>query len=172
MKIKKTMFNPTKNKKDLLLYLKKAILTIFNYHKHNKTILFVGNFSNKNKMFINKKLLKNHIFLLNSNWIYGILTNKNSFVKSLQKNNDKRLKDYNLQKYITTKKKPDLIVILSMENNQEILKEALKLKIPTISLIDNNFNDFILYPIKIDTTSKIKNYNFIFYLLNSILKKK
>ena len=172
MKIKKTIFNQTKNKKDLLLYLKKAILTIFNYHKHNKTILFVGNFSNKNKMLINKKLLKNHIFLLNSNWIYGILTNKNSFIKSLQKNNDKRLKDYNLQKYITKKKKPDLIVILSMKNNQDILKEALKLKIPTISLIDNNFNDFVLYPIKINTTSKIKNYNFILYLLNSILKKK
>jgi len=172
MKIRKTIFNQTKNKKDLLLYLKKAILTIFNYHKHNKTILFVGNFSNKNKMLINKKLLKNHIFLLNSNWIYGILTNKNSFIKSLQKNNDKRLKDYNLQKYITKKKKPDLIVILSMKNNQDILKEALKLKIPTISLIDNNFNDFVLYPIKINTTSKIKNYNFIFYLLNSILKKK
>jgi len=172
MKDKKKKFYSNKNKKDLLLYLKKAILTIFNYHKHKKTILFIGNFSNKKNLLINKKLKKNHIFLSHCDWVYGMLTNKNSFIKSLRKKNDKRLKDYNLQKYVLKTKKPDLIVILNLTNNQDILKESLKLKIPTISLVENHLNNFILYPIIIDKDTKIKNYNFILYLLNSILKKK
>merc|ERR1739838_180928 len=75
---------------------------------------------------MNKMLKKNHIFLSHSNWVYGMLTNKNSFIKSLKNKNDKRLKDINLKKYITKKKKPDLIVILNIDNNHDILKESSK----------------------------------------------
>lgn len=172
MKLEKKLFNSIKNKKDLSLYLKKAILTIFNYHKYKKTILFVGNFSSKNKIFINKKFKTSHIFLSDSDWVYGMLTNKTSFIKSLKKKNDKKLKDYNLQKYITKTKKPDLIVILNITHNNALIKESLKLKIPIISFVKNKFNNFILYPITVDKNIKIINFNFIFYLLNSLLKRK
>lgn len=172
MKLEKKLLNSIENKKDLSLYLKKAILTIFNYHKYKKTILFVGNFSNTNKIFINKKFKTSHIFLSDSDWVYGMLTNKSSFIKSLKKKNDKKLKDYNLQKFINKTKKPDLIVLLSLNHNNALIKEALKLKIPIISFVKNNFNNFILYPIKIDKNIKIKNFNFIFYLLNSLFKRK
>jgi ribosomal protein S2 len=172
MKLKKKLLNSIKNKNDLSIYLKKAITTIFNYHKYKKTILFVGNFSNENKIFINKKFKTSHIFLSNSDWIYGMLTNKNSFIKNLIKKNDRKLKDYNLQKFITKTKKPDLIVILNLTQNSDLIKESLKLKIPIISFVKDNFDNFILYPIKVDEKIKIRNFNFIFYLLNSLLKRK
>jgi len=161
------------NNENSTLHLKKAVLTIFEYHKNNKTILFLGN-SSEIKSKYRKNITKTkHIFLSNSHWSTGLLTNKISFIKSLKKKNSTgALKDHNLRRYLMKKKRPDLLVILSTDFNLDVYKEASKLKIPIISFTQKDFNDYILHSINLTKTSNtIKISNFVFYLLNSLFKK-
>ena len=123
-------------------------------------------------------MLKNskHLFFPESYWEKGLLTNKINVFKYLKKKvNSVNSKHKNLNTKITSysliKKKPDLIIILNQNNkNITLIDEAIKLKIPIISLnktISTSFNN--------TETSfyKRKKKKFIFFrLIYSILKKK
>lgn len=153
-------------------YLKKALLTVFKYHKSKRTILFVGVPSKVKKKYKKTLLNTRHIFLPEFYWTKGFLTNKKSLIESLKKNSSTDLKSHNLQRYLLSKKKPDLLVVLSLGFNSEILKEASKLKIPTIAVSGSDLDHFILYSVKANTEdNSVRHNNFLFHLLNSLFKK-
>lgn len=114
--------------------LKKVLRLIYKYHSRNKKILFVGmplKLDEKVQGFLKKT---NHKFLPEGYWMNGMFTNKFSSLQYAYLN----------QKIVSKKRfgyltllvnKPDLVVILnpSTEGNN-IMKESLKVKIPTVHL--------------------------------------
>jgi len=145
------------------LHLKQLLLIIYKFHLSNKKIFFFGIPINIYLKY--KKPSKNlkHLFFPESYWEKGLLSNKVNIFKYLKKRVVK-IKHENLNAKIRTyfliKKKPDLIVILNQnKENISLLKEANKLKIPTLNIHLN------------EITSHNKKIGFIFALVYSILKK-
>lgn len=154
-----------------LKYIKPALQIIHKCHVNNKKILFVG----MPKYYSYKIKTSKHVFVPDSVWVKGILTNNkqiaNYFNKKSQnkKNNIKKLKFlFNLTQ------KPDLIVILNKNKTPKMLEEGYLARIPVITL-----NNDIL-PIR-DFKSSYKtpenilneaNKNFFIPFIISILKKK
>lgn len=112
-----------KNQKiQLELHFKKIFSIIFQYHKNDKTIIFLDSpYKFKNKQ---------HLFLSTLHWLPGLLTNK----QHVYKNNDL------YEKYSFLTKKPDLFVIFQDKLNDNLLKEILKLKIPIFMFGHPTFN--------------------------------
>jgi len=168
MKITKKKIN---NYNDLL-YLKQIFSIIFKYHKKRKTIIFLGVPSEIMNKYKEKIIRTKHIFISDDYWTKGLLTNKSAFVKGLRKKNSVGFKKLHIQKYLTKKKKPNLLVVFNHKNKLEILKETAKLKIPVISFFESGLGNFILYPIILSKTKMgIKYNNLIFYLLNTLFRK-
>lgn len=68
---------------------------------------------------------------------------------------------------LNTQWKPDVIILLSTLNTQSIIKEAYKLNIPIIALVDSNSNiSKITYPIPTNTYS----YSFVCFFCTLITK--
>ena len=155
------------------IYLKKALLIIFNYHVNNKKILFIG----ISKDILNKSLKNktNHIFLPKSYWIKGLLTNKLTVFKSIKTslNQTDQNKLDKLKNYFLLKHKPNLIVVFNVESSKPILLETVKLKIPVIIFNpDLLTSSSTLYQIKGDYTYMIKKkQNFLVLLIESILNR-
>lgn len=151
-------------------YLKKAMSIIYNFHIKNKKILFVG----VDKKIQNKyKNTTKHLFLPESYWIKGLLTNRVTVFKYIR-NNQHNFTPTKIKNYFLLKKKPNLIVLFSEQNQTSMIKEAIKLKIPVIVLNTKKINlEGILYPIHINSsTLNQKNNNLIDIILNSIFRKK
>jgi ribosomal protein S2 len=159
---------------DISPRIKKAIFLIYKYHINNKRILFVGTPIKPDKKL--KILLKNtkHVFIPESVWVSGILTNKEQCFKNLTKNrnpNENKI----LEILFPLKKKIDLIVILDSYSNQNVLNEAYATEVPTITL-NNNLNvtdERSEYKIPGDFTftKKKARDNFFFSILNTTFKK-
>lgn len=156
-------FDTKENKKiDLELYFKKILSIIFQYHKNKKTIIFLG--------LANKLKNKQHIFLPEFYWARGLLTNKSSLFKYIKKSTNLNNKIV-LQQYFSLNKKPDLLVIFSSKLNNDLLKEASKLKIPVIFLGNDFVTTYnILYQIPFKY-NKLKYNKFLINLLYSVFLK-
>jgi ribosomal protein S2 len=159
---------------DIIPRIKKAIFLIYKYHINNKRILFVGTPVNFNKKL--KISLKNtkHVFIPESIWVNGILTNKESCFKNLTKNrnsNENRI----LEILLPLRKKSDLIVILDSSSNQNVLNEAYATEIPTITLnhnldITDERSEYKIPGNFVFTKKKIRD-NFFFSILNTTFEK-
>lgn len=160
------------------IFLKKALHVIYHYHLNNKKIFFVGVPSTIEKKFLNTLKKTNHLFLPESIWVNGILSNKASIYQYLRLKQLKTIKNLShknkdLKLLFLIKKKPDLVVILNQKMEKAAINESYKLRIPTITLnLDSVYQDKSLY--KVPGNFKFlnkKTNNVFFLLLNSIFKK-
>lgn len=132
------------NLNDFTIRLKRALKVIYKYHINKKKIMFVGIKENINPYF--KKLLKKskHIFLPDSFWNYGILTNPSVSLYNLKKTSK-----FFANRTFLKLKKINLVVILESSFKKIIFNECNKVRLPIIFLSEN-------FP----TLNSIKNYNF------------
>ena len=158
------------------IYLKKAFLIIFQYHINNKKILFIGIPKEISANYIKNLKKTNHIFLPESYWIKGLLTNKLTIFKSIKNSLEiiKQNKLDRIKNYFLLKHKPNLIVLFNTKSPKPILMETVKLKIPVIIFNPNLLtNSTTLYQIKGNYNYIIKKkQNFLLLLIESILKQK
>ena len=130
-----------KNQKiQLELDFKKIFSIIFQYHKNDKTIIFL----NSPYKFKSKQ----HLFLSTSQWLPGLLTNKQHVYKNIDL----------CEKYSFVTKKPDLFIIFQDKLNDNLLKEILKLKIP-------------IFMFGHSISNKLKYNRFILFIFRHIFKK-
>ena len=132
--IKKMKFNNLidANLNQIVVDIKKVLQIIFQYHKAEKRILFLG-LPHKLESRVNQ--LTKHIAIPKNFNIQGVISNYNSkSFKSDRNSNQAWLK--NSSKFLLPKlsKKLDLIVLFNHDNNETILSEAGVAKIPVISL--------------------------------------
>jgi ribosomal protein S2 len=159
---------------EIIIRLKQSLQIIFKYNNNNKRILFIGFSNTINNKF--KYILKNtnHILLPNFIWPNGILTNRDSCLDYILKNQTSinRQLSKTLFKF---HKKVDLIVLLDSFYEENILNESYTSKIPTISLNDslNIFDLKTSYKILGNLNFSRKNFknNFFYSILNSLFKK-
>ena len=162
---------PNINISKIVIKLKKSLQIIFNFHKKNKRILFIG-IPKKIEKKIN--LETNHIALPKFYNVSGLFINK-SVLKSLQLKNQ-IFKEHELFTFSNLIYKPDLIVIFNSDNEQYIIKESYRSKIPIIKF-NSNFNLkkkelFYLYEIPGNFNFNKKFINDLFFkVINSILNK-
>lgn len=157
------------------LHLKKALQLIYSYHLNNKKIFFIGvPFKLKKKFFIMLKKTK-HLFVPESTWIKGVLSNKISIFQYLNKQIKSNIKttDTNLKFLLTIQEKPDLIVLLNQEIEPHVFQESIKLKIPIVAITTSlKSNKKIFYPIHGNFEFLNKKFDNIFFLLlKSIINK-
>jgi hypothetical protein len=159
---------------EIIIRLKQSLQIIYKYHINNKRILFIGFSNTINNKF--KYILKNtnHILLPNFIWPNGILTNRDSCLDYILKNQTSI--NHQISKTLFKfHKKVDLIVLLDSFYEENILNESYTSKIPTISLNDS-LNIFDLrksYKIVGNLNFSRKNFknNFFYSILNSLFKK-
>jgi ribosomal protein S2 len=130
--IKKMKFNNLidTNLNQIVVDIKKVLQIIFQYHKAEKRILFLG-LPYKLESRVNQ--LTKHIAIPKNFNIQGVISNYNSkSFKSDRNSNQAWLK--NSSKFLLPKlsKKLDLIVLFNHDNNETILSEAGVAKIPVI----------------------------------------
>jgi ribosomal protein S2 len=130
--IKKMKFNNLidANLNQIVVDIKKVLQIIFQYHKAEKRILFLG-LPYKLESRVNQ--LTKHIAIPKNFNIQGMISNYNSkSFKSDRNSNQAWLK--NSSKFLLPKlsKKLDLIVLFNHDNNETILSEAGVAKIPVI----------------------------------------
>ena len=157
-------------------YLKKNLNVLYNFHKNNKKIIFKGVPVNLQKKFSHILAKTKHLFITEKIWIKGLLTNKNSLLKSIKKQKTfSHLNNINdITNILTLKSKPDLIVIFNEEKELPAITESYKLKIPIITINSNITikQTKLLYklPGKFEFLNKNNN-NVFFLLLLAIFKK-
>lgn len=130
--IKKIKFNNfiDANLNQIVVDIKKVLQIIFQYHKAEKRILFLG-LPYKLESRVNQ--LTKHIAIPKNFNTQGVISNYNSkFFKSDRNSNQAWLK--NSSKFLLPKlsKKLDLIVLFNHDNSETILSEAGVAKIPVI----------------------------------------
>ena len=130
--IKKIKFNNfiDANLNQIVVDIKKVLQIIFQYHKVEKRILFLG-LPYKLESRVNQ--LTKHIAISKNFNIQGVISNYNSkSFKSDRNSNQAWLK--NSSKFLLPKlsKKLDLIVLFNHDNSETILSEAGVAKIPVI----------------------------------------
>ena len=135
--------------------LKKALKIIYKFHVNDKKILFIGKVDER---ILQQLKTSKHMWFNQSNKTEGFITN-NSF--NLRKKENKN--NYNL------------IVILSSDNNENIIKEGYSAKIPTIQ-INTQLNIFeYKCDYKIPGSFKFANKNIentsFYFMLQATLKR-
>lgn len=122
---KKLYFNTDNN----LSQLKKALNVIHKYNTSNKRILFIGNLDKNLKTILNKT---KHLYIPESVWVNGILTNPSACFKYLIKHqhNMGKKKMYSI---VLLEKRIDLIIAIGITSISNIFNEAYNTQIPTIS---------------------------------------
>ena len=161
-------------KKDNLKHIKPALRIIHKCHINNKKILFVGmpfSYSYKIKN-------SNHMYIPESIWVKGILTNSKQVSEYLRKKKHRKIKNKKIQiknsKFLLNlTKKPDLIVILNKSTDTEALNEGYLTRIPVVTLSPKSlpikdFKSSYKIPTNLLTES---NQNIFIPFIVSILKK-
>jgi ribosomal protein S2 len=134
--------------------------------------MFVGNPLSFNSKL--KNLLKNtkHMYVPESVWMNGILTNQNSCFKYILKN-QKSINRKISTILFKTKRKSDLIVILNSSANFNALNEGYLTRVPIISLNSDNLDVKSSYKVPGNfrfTDKKIRD-NFFYSMLAATIKK-
>lgn len=137
------------------LELKRILKIIYNYHTNNRLIYFIGV-----PLEIQINLSKtNHLFLPESSWIKGMLSNRISIFRYIKKSiSDKKLADM----LFKVKTKPSLLVVFNQHLESDILEEARKMRIPVLILTNPINQHSKMFSKKLN--------NIIFTLLHSVLK--
>ena len=162
---------PNINTAEIVIKLKKSINIIYNFHKNKKKILFIGV-----PKLIEKKinLETNHIAVPEFYNILGLFINK-PILKNLRLKN-KSIQKSKLFSFSKLNYKPDLILIFNYDNEDLIIKESYKSKIPVIKF-NYNFNLkkknlFNLYEVPGNLNFSKKSIDDLFFkIINSILNK-
>lgn len=145
--------------------IKRSLCIINKYNLHNKKILFIGVpvfFQKKIKSIIKKT---KHRFITERTWVHGSLTN------SVDKSQKKFLEE-NPKKFLKFIENPDLIVLLTGNKEKAPLKEAFKLKIPTICVSNDLSSDIkSSYNVPCKSELKTKEYSLYYSLIISTLKR-
>lgn len=159
---------------DIVDWLKKSLQIIYKYHTLNKKILFISPSSEPSNQV--KRLLKStkHFFFPASLWVRGAVINRLFYLNYLFKNwNEFSIKMKKLHKKLKTKF--DLVVILTKENNTEIINEYRKAKIPLIVMGNflNPHQTLCDYKIlgNFQILQKKEHSAFFYQLLSSTLKR-
>lgn len=157
--------------KSLDVKLKKTFKIIYEFHRFNQNIVFIG-FPESRIFNFNSLFFKfNYLFLKNKVWVNGVLCNSKALMPYIY---SKRFKNFflkekiiflkNFSQLVKLKKSPDLLVLFDITDNGKLLSEANKLKIPVISFINNINNSENLV-----ITSNVFSFN-VKYSLQIILK--
>lgn len=145
--------------------IKRSLNIVNKYNLHNKKILFIGVPVSLQKKIKHTIKGTKHRFITERTWVHGSLTNNvdKSQKKFLEKNSKKFLK------FIEN---PDLIVVLTDNKEKIPLKEAFKLKIPTIC-VGNILNSDIKSSYNVPCKSELrkKEFSLYFSLVLSTLKR-
>lgn len=143
---------------DIEYRLKKSLQIIYNYHIHNKKILFICDTFNFKEI---KHILKN---------------TKHSVISEILWKRKKKLSNNNSisQILLKLKRKHDLVVFINEKLNKEIFKENHNFKIPSICFNNNlNFKSYYTIPGNfIYSNKKIRNNLLCSLLISIILKSK
>jgi len=157
--------------------------------KENKKIVVVA--TKKNLSALIKKICqKNNISYLTNKWPAGFLTNFNTLLKNIKKlkkmNEEKQTGQWSqfvkheqvkLNKIlnrltrlydgvVNLEKIPDALVIVDSKKEKTALKEACRMRIPVIAIVDTNINpDPISYPIPANDDSL----EAVEYLINELI---
>lgn len=150
---------------------KKALQIIFQYHKMNKRILFIG-LPSKLELKINH--LTNHIAVSSSFDLQGVLSNTND-IKQLKIK--KGMFKYHSKTLLPKlSRKPNLVVLFAHYKYESIISESYVAKIPLILVGDSNsvqasWSNYNVFGIKNDLFSSSQK-NIFFLGLNFLFKKK
>lgn len=154
------------------VYLRKALKIIFLYHIRSKPILFVGIPKTTNNIYKERFKKSCHLFLPHSYWIRGLLTNKATVYRYIERHADVFTPE-RMKSYFSLAKKPSLIVLFDAKTQKEVLTEAVKLRIPVIALnSDMLHGNGISYQLPISINNNDKKSNFFVALLNSMFKRR
>lgn len=160
---------------DIEYRLKKICYLIYKYNVFNKRILFIGlPFNIAVKL---QKLIQNtkHIFIPDSVWLSGAISNKNTNFSNLLKNKN-TTKNQISELLFQLKKNIDLVIIINNSNtSNEVLDEGYVARIPVVMLNTNLDMYFNKPSYKVPgnfkfVNKKIRN-NLFYSLLISTLKK-
>lgn len=147
-----------------VIMLKRALHAVRTAARENAQILFVSNNPSDHKnyaFFVENAAKKCNQPFLNKRWIGGLLTNYIYFKEQIKNINDQLSTTSNQTTYKKYQKfllnthgiqnmtsLPSLIFIVGIKESHQILKEANKLNIPTIGIIDSNTDpSLVTYPI-------------------------
>lgn len=163
-----------KNLERTEIQLKKSIQIINNYHINNQKIFFVGVPYNIQKKYTKASKKTNHLFIPKSMWLNGLLSNKISIFKHIQQRINKNVNN-NLKKLFLIKQKPGLIILLNKKSELIALKEAIKFRVPVISVVSEKsaINCDVSYNIYCKASHLSCNavLKLFYFLLNSLFKK-
>jgi len=154
-----------------ILLLKQACDFVNEAASEGKTFLFVGT-KRQAAAIIAQEAKRANSYYVNHRWLGGMLTNSNTFSTRIQrlkflesqeasgyfekltKKESALLKKEleKLRKYLSGVKemikRPDIIIVVDQKREMNAIKEALKLKIPIISILDTNCDpDLVDIPI-------------------------
>lgn len=183
LNIKSNLSNNINAFKSLELNLKKILKIIFEYHKANKTIVFIGFPISSNLNFISLFKKYNYIFLNKNTWVNGTLSNSPALVshinskkllKVVQKNNLIFLTQFS--NLIKLKKKPDLIILFDDIHAEKLISECKKVKIPVVSFLSSAQQKqestlFHVFLLEKNNYPKQLIHKYIYFLLSSILSR-
>lgn len=161
------------NTSKIRLYIKKIIHIIYEFHIHNKRIVFL-NFPKQIEKKITKNLTKNqHIFVSNENLLNGIISNQK--INFTQQNKLQKFLKHNSKFKIPVKKLVDLIIIFNSISSLNSDKKLYLSQTPTIT-INENFNSNLNLKQNYKLIGNFKfiekqiNNNIFFSILIAILK--
>jgi hypothetical protein len=114
---------------------KKALHVIFEYHQANKKILFIG-VPKKLELKINKST--HHVAVDPNFELQGVISNNFKLSKFAKVGKQAFSKVYLKSLIPKLSKKPDLVVLLSHEKNQNIIAESKVAKVPVITFASDS----------------------------------
>ena len=175
--IKKTNFNDSVsvNLNQILADIKKALKIIFQYHRLDKRILFIG-FPYKLELKINR--LTKHLAVPYNFNIQGFILNNNiKFLNESKGSSRIWLKSHIKFLFPKLTKKPDLIILFEHEKDKNIITESWTAKVPVIIFKSNcdlrNVSNKSFYIIRgnFKNASVMSDKNIFFIGLNFLFKK-
>lgn len=133
--------------------IRQTLFVLKNILKQKGIILFLGSPGNKllnNQIKITASVLKQPFII--TKWIGGLFTNWEVTHKNLQnlnfKNKNKIIKQKKYFSLLNLTTKPDILFVFDVKKNAVAIKEANKLNIPVVALVDTDINpNNITYPI-------------------------
>jgi len=116
---------------------KKALHVIFEYHRANKKILFIGA-PKKLELKINRST--HHVAVDHNFELQGVISNNLKSAKFTKAGKQTFSKVYLKSLIPKLSKKPHLVVLLSHEKNQNIIAESYVAKVPVITFVSDSYS--------------------------------
>nr|YP_009472546.1 ribosomal protein S2 [Chlorodesmis fastigiata]ARO74188.1 ribosomal protein S2 [Chlorodesmis fastigiata] len=168
--------------------LKKASSYLYDISRRGKRILFVGTRKYISK-YIEQIADECNSWYINKRWLGGLLTNWNTLNDlkfkmqkiEIGKNQTKKEKarieqqKKRLRKYLngirSMYKQPDFVIIIGQKREMKAVKECIKLKIPTLTILDTNGNPDLTDIFIPANDNSLQSITFILNDLSKAIKK-